>query len=90
LPGIFPALVTGLITAAGGAWNASIVAEVVTWGDTELVATGLGAYIAQWSAKGSYPHIVLGIVVMSIYVVVMNRFLWSRLYNMCQARYRLD
>jgi NitT/TauT family transport system permease protein len=90
LPGIFPALVTGLITASGGTWNASIVAEVVSWGDTKLVATGLGAYIAEWSEKGSYPHIVLGIVVMSIYVVAMNRFLWRRLYAMCQTRYRLD
>ena len=90
LPGIFPALITGLITASGGTWNASIVAEVVSWGETELVATGLGSYIAQWSARGNYPHIVLGIVVMSVYVVFLNRFLWRHLYAMCQTRFRLD
>jgi len=90
LPGIFPALVTGLITASGGTWNASIVAEVVSWGDTELVATGLGSYIAQWTEKGDYPHIMLGIFVMSVYVVALNRFLWRHLYTICQTRYRLD
>jgi NitT/TauT family transport system permease protein len=90
LPGIFPALVTGLITASGGTWNASIVAEVVSWGNTELVATGLGSYIAQWSKAGDYPRILLGIIVMSTYVVVLNRFLWRYLYAICQSRYRLD
>lgn len=90
LPGIFPALLTGLVTASGGTWNASIVAEVVSWGDTKLMATGLGSYIAQWSEKGDYPHIVLGIAVMSLYVVALNRFIWRRLYSISQTRFRLD
>ncbi len=90
LPGIFPALITGLITASGGTWNASIVAEVVTWGNTTLTATGLGSYIARWTEKGDYPHIVLGIAVMSLYVVCLNRFVWRRLYSISQTRYRLD
>lgn len=90
LPGIFPALLTGLVTASGGTWNASIVAEVVTWGDTRLSATGLGAYIAHWTERGDYPHIVLGIAVMSIYVVALNRLVWRRLYLASQTRYRLD
>ncbi len=90
LPGIFPSLVTGLITASGGTWNASIVAEVVSWGDTTLTATGLGSYIAKWTEKGDYPHIVLGIAVMSLYVVALNRFFWRRLYAVSQTRYRLD
>ncbi len=90
LPGIFPSLVTGLITASGGTWNASIVAEVVTWGNTTLTATGLGSYIAKWTEKGDYPHIVLGIAVMSLYVVALNRFFWRRLYAISQTRYRLD
>ena len=90
LPGIFPSLITGLVTASGGTWNASIVAEVVTWGSTTLTATGLGAYIAQWTEKGDYPHIVLGIAVMSLYVVCLNRFFWRRLYTISQTRYRLD
>ncbi|GEM_PF-5451324 len=90
LPGIFPALLTGLVTASGGTWNASIVAEVVSWGDTRLMATGLGSYIAQWSEKADYPHIVLGIAVMSLYVVALNRFVWRRLYSISQTRFRLD
>jgi len=90
LPAIFPSLITGLVTASGGTWNASIVAEVVTWGNTTLTATGLGSYIAQWTEKGNYPHIVLGIAVMSLYVVCLNRFFWRRLYNISQTRYRLD
>ena len=90
LPGIFPSLITGLLTASGGTWNASIVAEVVTWGDTTLTATGLGSYIAKWTEKGDYPHIVLGIAVMSLYVVCLNRFVWRRLYTISQTRYRLD
>ena len=90
LPAIIPSLITGLITASGGTWNASIVAEVVSWGATTITATGLGSYIAQWTEKGDYPHIVLGIVVMSLYVVFFNRFFWRRLYNMSQTRFRLD
>lgn len=89
LPGIFPSLVTGLITAAGGTWNASIVAEVVTWGNTTLTATGLGSYIALWTEKGDYPRIALGIAVMSIYVVCLNRYFWQRLFDVSQTRYRL-
>ncbi len=90
LPGIIPSLLTGLVTASGGTWNASIVAEVVTWGSTTLTATGLGSYIAQWTEKGDYPHIVLGISVMSLYVVIVNRFFWGKLYTISQTRYRLN
>jgi NitT/TauT family transport system permease protein len=90
LPGIIPSLLTGLVTASGGTWNASIVAEVVSWGSTKLTATGLGSYIAHWTEKGDYPHIVLGIAVMSLYVVCINRFFWRRLYTIAQSRYRLD
>ncbi len=90
IPGILPSLLTGLVTASGGTWNASIVAEVVSWGSTKLSATGLGSYIARWTEKGDYPHIVLGIAVMSVYVVSLNRFFWRRLYTIAQTRYRLD
>jgi len=90
LPGIFPAFVTGAITASGGSWNASIVAEVVKWGDTTLTATGVGAYIAQETAAGDFPRIALGIAVLSLYVVVFNRLLWSRLYHLAEERLRLD
>jgi NitT/TauT family transport system permease protein len=90
LPAIFPAYVTGAVTAAGGSWNASIVSEVVQWGDTTLTATGLGAYIAEWTAKGEAAHITLGIGVLCLYVLAFNRLLWRRLYNVAAERLRLD
>jgi len=90
LPGIFPYYVTGAITASGGAWNASIVSEFVQWGDTKVVAHGLGAYIAQTTAAGDYPKIILGIAVMSLFVTLFNRLLWRPLYTYAESRLRLD
>ncbi|TAL56464.1 ABC transporter permease subunit [Pandoraea sp.] len=90
LPGIFPYYVTGAITASGGAWNASIVAEAVSWGNTSVAAHGLGAYIAQTTAAGDYAHIVLGIIVMSLFVTLFNRLLWRPLYAFAENRLRLD
>ena len=90
LPGIFPYFITGAITAAGGAWNATIVAEAVSWGHTKLTAQGLGAYIADNTAAGNYPKIVLGIAVMSLFVTLFNRFLWRPLYSYAEDRLRLD
>jgi NitT/TauT family transport system permease protein len=89
LPAIFPFLVTGAITASGGAWNASIVGEVVTWGDKKLVAHGLGAYIADATTKGDWPRIVLGVGLMCVFVVCFNRFFWRRLYGLAESRYRI-
>ena len=80
LPAVFPSLVTGALTATGGSWNASIVSEFVTWGDTTLIAQGLGAYIAQMTTAGDFPRIALGIGVMCIFVMGFNRFVWRRLY----------
>ena len=90
LPGIFPYYVTGALTASGGSWNASIVAEVASWGDTKLKAAGLGAYIADATEAGDYPRVVLGIAVMSIFVVGFNRLLWRPLYRLAERRFRLD
>lgn len=89
LPGIFPTLVTGCITAAGGAWNASIVSELVTWGQDTLAATGLGAYISQATEAGNWPGIIFGITVMSVFVVALNRLLWRRLYMLAETKYRI-
>ncbi|WP_020201975.1 MULTISPECIES: ABC transporter permease [Cupriavidus] len=89
VPAVFPSLLTGLVTAAGGSWNASIVSEYVTWGDRTLVATGLGSYIAEMTAKGDFPRIALGIGVMAVFVVGFNRLLWNRLYLLAQERTRL-
>lgn len=90
LPGIFPYYVTGAITASGGSWNASIVAEVASWGSTTLRANGLGAYIAEGTAAGDYPRIVLGIAVMSLFVILFNRLVWRPLYAFSANRLRLD
>jgi NitT/TauT family transport system permease protein len=90
LPGIAPAYVTGLITAAGGSWNASIVAEYVSWGDKTIEANGIGAYIAAATAAGDQPRILLGVLILSLYVLIINRILWRPLYVFATSRYRLD
>jgi len=90
LPAIFPFWVTGACTAAGGAWNASIVAELATWGDTTLQADGLGAFIAQATKAGDTPLIITGIAVMSVFVLLMNKLIWRRLYAFAERRFRLD
>jgi len=84
LPAVFPSFVTGAITASGGSWNASIVAEYVTWGKTSLVADGLGSYIKQMTDAGDFHRIALGIGVMCIFVMLMNRFFWRRLYLLAE------
>jgi NitT/TauT family transport system permease protein len=89
LPGIFPYYVTGAITASGGSWNASIVAEVASWGDTHLTASGLGAYIATATEAGDFPRVVLGIAIMCILVTLFNRLLWRPLYAFGERRLRL-
>ena len=86
LPAIFPSFVTGAITASGGSWNASIVAEYVTWGDTTVKAHGLGSYIAEMTAVGDFPRIALGIGVMCVFVMSFNHFIWRRLYRMAENR----
>jgi NitT/TauT family transport system permease protein len=90
LPGVFPYYVTGAITASGGSLNASIVAEAVSWGDTRLEARGIGAYIADATARGDFQRIVLGIAVLSALVVVLNRLFWRPLYQRAEKRFRLD
>jgi NitT/TauT family transport system permease protein len=89
IPGIFPYYVTGAITASGGSWNAAIVAEVASWGNTKLQALGLGAYIADATDKGDMPRVVLGVVVMSAFVVLFNRLLWRPMYAFAQRRLTL-
>ena len=89
LPGVFPYYVTGAITASGGSWNAAIVSEVVSWGDTKLEAHGLGAYIAQATTDGNTPRVVLGVAVMSCFVVAFNRLLWRPMYAFASRRLTL-
>jgi NitT/TauT family transport system permease protein len=89
LPAVFPYYVTGAITASGGSWNASIVAEVASWGNVHLEANGIGAYIASATEAGDFHRIVLGIVVMSAFVVAINRAFWRPLYWYAERKFRL-
>lgn len=89
LPAIFPYLVTGMITATGGAWNASIVAEYVTFAGHTTSTTGLGALIAGAAERGDFPVLLAGTLVMAGIVIVMNRLLWRRLYGYAETRFRL-
>jgi len=90
LPSIFPYFVTGAITAAGGAWNASIVAEVISWGNTKLVATGLGAFIAESTEKGNFLNMGFGIGMMCFLVLIFNRLLWRPLFVYVEKRFQMD
>ncbi len=90
LPAIFPYYVTGSMTAAAGCWNACIVSDVLEWGNHKLVATGLGSFIAENSSAGDFPRVVLGIVVMSVYVLVINRWVWRKLYLFSSKRFVLE
>ncbi len=90
LPGIFPSLVTGWVTATGGAWNASIVAEYVHFGDHILVATGLGSRITTATDQANFPVLAAGVFVMAGTVVLVNRFLWRKLYRKAEERFSLN
>ncbi len=89
LPGVLPYYITGAITASGGSWNASIVAEYVKWKDQVVTAHGVGAYISQATEKGDFPKIVLGVAMMSIFVAFFNRAFWRQLYAYAEHRLRL-
>jgi len=90
LPAVMPFYVTGAITASGGSWNAAIVAEVASWGDEHLAATGLGSYIANATTDGDFHRIVLGTVTMCFYVLLINRLLWRPLYYYAERKFRLS
>lgn len=90
LPGIFPFYITGAITAAGGAWNASIVAELVSWGNTTLKATGLGEYIQASTTSGLFPAIALGTGMMCLYVLTFNHLFWRPLYRLAEERFNIN
>lgn len=89
LPGVFPYLVTGMITATGGAWNASIVSEYVSFGGQQYETLGLGALIASAAGAGDYARLAAATLVMATLVVAINRLVWRRLYWLAEERYRL-
>jgi len=90
VPSVFPHLVTGLITAAGGAWNATIVSEFVQLQGQTHTAFGLGSMISQATARGNFPLLAASVVIMALFVVLLNRFFWKRLYRLAEARYSLQ
>jgi NitT/TauT family transport system permease protein len=89
-PGIFPYLVTGWVTAAGGAWNASILAELVTYDGKKLRAFGLGGLITQATDDKNFPLLSAGVLVMALVVVLFNRLVWRRLYSIAETRFSLS
>jgi NitT/TauT family transport system permease protein len=89
LPGIFPFLITGLITASGGAWNASIIAEYFPVKGQILQTTGLGAIISEATSNGRFPILLLATIVMALMVVTTNRLVWRRLFRLAETRYKL-
>lgn len=90
IPAIFPYWVTGACASAGGAWNASIVAEAASWGNQTLTATGLGSFIASVTEKGDWPAIFCSIAIMSVFVVIINRLVWRNLYSLAENKFRLE
>ncbi len=90
LPALFPYIVTGLITASGGAWNASIVAEYTHFGGQTSQVTGLGALITSATAKGDYALLLASTLTMIVMVVLINRLVWRRLYHLAEVRFRMD
>jgi NitT/TauT family transport system permease protein len=93
LPAIFPFWITGACTAAGGAWNATILAEVASWGNQTLKATGLGAFIAEVSSQeggAGTPALICGTAIMALFVVIINKLVWRRLYSYAEHRFHLD
>jgi NitT/TauT family transport system permease protein len=90
LPSLFPYLITGAITSTGGAWNASIVAEYSTFGGRTVQTTGLGALISHATAEGAYPLLLAATLTMILIVTLFNRFVWRRLYQLAEERYRME
>ncbi len=90
IPGVFPYYVTGALTASGGSWNAAIVAEYVKAGNKTEVAQGIGSYIAIATEKGNFQQIVLGVAVMSVFVIFFNRLLWRPLFALAEKRLSLS
>ncbi|HTQ35890.1 MAG TPA: ABC transporter permease subunit [Steroidobacteraceae bacterium] len=89
MPAVFPFYVTGALTASGGSWNASIVAELATWGNQRAEAVGLGSYIATATGSGDFHRVVLGIAVMSLFVIAINRTVWRPLYGLAERKYSM-
>ncbi len=89
LPSIFSHLIIGIMTAVGAAWNISVVAEVMQWGENTLTVKGLGSYIAKASVQGNFQAVAMGMIAMSSWVLMMNYFIWQPLYQLAQSKYKM-
>lgn len=90
LPAIFPKFLNGAFAAWGGAWNATIVAELVNWGHIEYKAYGIGSFIAESSLADNLIHVAMGIAVMTLFIILFNKFFWQPLFNLAERKYRLE
>ena len=90
LPGIFPYYITGAITAAGGAWNLTIIAELISWGTHTYKAFGVGAYITEYTNSGDFHRVALGIGIMCCFVIAFNWILWRPMYNLAERRFKIS
>jgi NitT/TauT family transport system permease protein len=90
LPSLFPFIITGAITASGGAWNASIVAEYIQFGTQTFRVTGIGSVIAGATSSGNYPLLLVSTLAMILTVVTINRLLWRRLYRIAEEQYKME
>ena len=90
LPALFPYIITGAITASGGAWNASIVAEHTEFGGQTHAVAGIGALVARATATGDYALLLAATLALVVAVVIVNRVFWLRLYRVAEERYRLE
>ena len=90
LPAVFPFYVTGAITASGGAWNASVVAEYITWKGQHLTASGLGSYITENTIQGNFPQLTLGVIVMASWITIINIVFWRKIYQYAQSRFNYN
>ncbi len=90
LPAIMPHVITGAVTATGGAWNASIVAEYIDFGGHAKAALGVGAVIAEATARGDFPVLFASTLAMVATVVLVNRVVWRPLFRLAERRYRME
>ena len=90
LPAIFPYLITGMLTATGGCWNASIVSEYVNFGNKTYSTIGLGALISDATNRGDFPMLILSTIVMCVVVVTFNKLFWRPLYNLAESKYKIE
>ena len=90
LPAIYPYYITGAMAAAGGCWNASIAAEFLPWGKEQIISTGIGSYIKINLISGDINKVSLGLIVMTCIIILLNRFIWHKMYDVAEKKYSIS